>query len=106
LFTVGPKDVAERMQKGGEYFDHVPPGRATRQYVRQRVVVLSALSGVFLVIFTGLPLYFIGSYPSLQYLLTAPQNLMILLGLLWLLYEEVADTTLGTRYVLTFRAAA
>lgn len=106
LFTVGPKDLAERMQKGGEYFDHVPPGRATRRYVRARVVLLSTLSGAFLVVFTGLPLYFIGSYPSLQYLLMAPGNLMILLALLWLLYEEIADTRLGTKYVFALKAAA
>lgn len=106
LFTVGPKDVAERMRKGGEYFDHVLPGGATRQYLRRRVVLLSALSGVFLVIFTGLPLAFIGSYPNMQYLLTAPGTLMILLALLWLLYEEVADTLIGTRYTFAFEAAS
>lgn len=105
LFTVGPKSIAERMQKGGEYFDHVPPGRATWEYVRSRVVLLSALSGAFLVIFTGLPLYFIGSYPNLQYLLTAPGTLMILLGLLWLLYEEIADTMIGTKYAFAFKTA-
>ncbi|MCL2393867.1 MAG: hypothetical protein FWC87_04190 [Acidimicrobiaceae bacterium] len=105
VFTVGPKDVAERMEKGGEYFDHVPPGSDTRQYLRRRVVVLSALSGVGLVIFTGVPLYFIGSYPKLQYLLTAPGTLMILLVLLWLLYEEIADTMLGTKYVFAFEDA-
>jgi preprotein translocase subunit SecY len=104
LFTVGPKDVAERMQKGGEYFDHLPPGRATRRYVRRRVVLLAALSGVFLVLFTGLPLYFIGSYPDLQYVLMAPGTVMIVLGLLWMLQEEIADTMIGTKYVFAFQA--
>lgn len=103
LFTVGPKEVAERMQRAGEYFDHVPPGPATRRYVRTRVVVLSAVTGVGMVVLTGLPLYFIGAYPSLQYLLMAPSTLMILLGLLWMLQEEVADTLIGTRYAFTFR---
>ena len=106
LFTVGPKEVAERMQKGGEYFDHVPPGRPTRRYVRDRVVRLSAASGLFLVVFTGLPLYFIGSYPELQYLLLAPGTLMIVVGLLWLLWEEIADTMIGTKYSFTFRPGA
>lgn len=102
LFTVDPKDTAKRMKDAGEYFDHVPPGDATRRYIRWRVVALSALSGAFLVLFTGLPLYFIGSYPKLQYLLTAPGTLMILLGLLWMLQEEVADTLIGTKYVFAF----
>jgi preprotein translocase subunit SecY len=105
LFSVGPKDTAERMRKAGEYFDHVAPGRATRRYLRGRVVLFSALSGLFLVIFTGLPLYFIGSYPRLQYLLLAPGTVMIVLGLLWLLQEEVADTLLGTKYDFSFRSS-
>jgi preprotein translocase subunit SecY len=104
LFTVNPKDIAKRMKDGGEYFDHVPPGEATRRYLRTRVVALSALSGVFLVVFTGLPLAFIGRYPDLQYVLLLPGTLMIVLGLLWQLQEEVADTRIGTKYAFTFKA--
>ena len=105
LFTVAPKDVAERMKDGGEYFDHVPPGAATRRYVRDRAVLLSAVTGVLLVVLTGLPLYFIGTYPNLQYALMAPGTLMIVLGLLWTLQEEVADTLIGTKYEFTFRTS-
>lgn len=104
LFTVGPKDIAKRMKDGGEYFDHVPPGEASRRYVRRRVVALSAVTGVLLVLLTGGPLYFIGSYPKLQYLLMAPGTVMIVLGLLWTLQEEVADTIIGTKYAFTFTA--
>lgn len=104
LFTVSPKDIAKRMEGAGEYFDHVPPGEATRRYLRTRVVGLSALSGIFLVVFTGLPLGFIGKYPSLQYVLLLPGTLMIVLGLLWQLQEEVADTVIGTKYAFTFKA--
>ena len=106
LFSVSPQDIAERMEKAGEYFDHVAPGRATRQYVRRRVVFLSAVTGVLVVILTGLPLYYIRTYPHLQWLLMAPGTVMIVLGLLWLLQEEVADTVIGTKYALTLRAAA
>ena len=67
-------------------------------------MLLSALSGVFLVILTGLPLYFIGSDPNLQYLLMAPGTLLIVVGLLWLLQEEIADTRIGTKYDFTFTA--
>lgn len=102
LFTVGARDVAKRMADTGQYFDYVPPGHATRWYIQQRVLFLSIVTGVFLVIFTGLPLYFIGTFPSLQFLLTAPQTLMILLALLWMLYEEIADTMIGTRYSFSF----
>lgn len=106
LFTVSPKDTAERMRKGGEYFDHVPPGDATRQHLRTRIVQLAVPAGVFLVIFTGLPLFFMGSYPNLQYLLTLPGTVMIVVGLLWMLQEEVADTLLGTRYKFAFTTAS
>lgn len=102
LLTIGPKDAAERMGDGGEYFDYVPPGQATRRYIRKRVVALSTVSGAFLVLVTGLPLYFIGAYPNLQYLLMAPGTVMILLGLLWVLQEEITDTLIGTRYAFAF----
>ena len=106
LFTVDPKQTAKRMKDAGDYLDHVLPGEPTRRYIRRRVVMLSVLSGLFLVIFTGLPLYFMGAYPRLQYLLTAPGTLMILLGLLWMLHEEISDTLIGTRYVFSFTAPA
>ena len=104
LFTVSPKDIAQRMKDGGEYFDGVRPGEATRRFLRRRVVGLSASSGVVLVLLTGLPLFFVGHFPDLQYLLMAPGTVMILLGLLWMLREEIADTTLGTKYDFTFEA--
>lgn len=106
LFTVDPKGTAKRMEDRGEYFDHVAPGAATRRYIRSRVVLLCSMSGVFLVIFTGLPLYFIGTYPSLQFVLQAPQTLMILLGLLWMLQEEIADTRIGRKYAFSFTTPA
>jgi len=105
LFTVSPKDIAKRMRDSGQYFDHVPPGRATQRFLRRRVVGLSAASGIVLVVLTGLPLHFVGSYPDLQYLLAAPGTLMILLGLLWMLHEETSDTVLGTKYVFSFKTA-
>ncbi|MBO3662203.1 hypothetical protein [Microbacterium stercoris] len=104
LFTVDPRATAKRMRDGGEYFDHVAPGPPTRAYLRRRVIALSAASGVFLVVFTGLPLAFMGEFPNLQFLLMAPGTLMILLGLLWMLQEEIADTRIGTRYGFAFRA--
>lgn len=106
LFTIDPKGTAKRMKDGGEYFDNVAPGQATRRYLRKRVVALSAVSGVFIALLTGVPLYFIGSYPDLQYLLTAPGTLMILLSLLWQLQEEIDDTLIGKRYAFAFRAPA
>jgi len=103
LFMVNPKDIAKRMKNGGEYFDNVPPGQATKRFLSRNVVGLSVFSGIVLVLFTGLPMYFIGQFPNLQYVLMAPGTVMILLGLLWVLREEIADTTLGTKYDFTFK---
>ena len=43
--------------------------------------------------------------PSLAAFVTNPQGMtgvMILLGLLWVLQEEIADTLIGTRYAFAF----
>ena len=105
LLTVSPKDIAKRMRDGGEYLDGVAPGEPTRRFLRRRVVLLSALAGVVLVILTGVPLAFIGRYPELQFLLMAPGTVLIVLGLLWMLQEEIADTLIGTKYAFSFRTA-
>ncbi len=106
LFTVSPRDTADRMRDSGSYFDGVPPGRPTRVFLRARVVMLSMLAGGFLVTFTGLPLGFVGEYPDRQYLLGLPGTLMVFLGLLWLLQEEIADLMIGTRYSFSFASGA
>jgi len=101
LFTVGPGAAAKRMRDGGAYFDYIEPGEASARYLGVRVVALSAMSGVCLALFTGLPLWFIGQFPELQFVLMTPQTLMIVLGLVWLLREEIADTRMGMRYSFT-----
>ena len=103
LITVNPKDAAKRMQDSGQYFDNVPPGEPTREFLRWHVIVLSVASGLFLVVLTGLPLAFLGQYPTLQWVLMLPGTVMIVLGLLWMLQEEIADTLIGKRYQFSFR---
>lgn len=106
LFSADARDIARRMRDAGEYFDHVPPGRATRRHLRARVIALSAASGLFLIVFTGVPLLFMGARTDLLPLLTAPASVMILLGLMRALHEEVADTMIGTRYEFSFARRA
>jgi preprotein translocase subunit SecY len=98
LFTVNPKDTAKRMLDGGEYFDGVNPGAATRRFISGRVTGLSIASGILLVILAGGPLFFLRDHQNLQYFLMLPGTFIMVLALLWLLYEEIADTRIGTKY--------
>ncbi|PRI12084.1 hypothetical protein [Leucobacter massiliensis] len=102
LLTIDPRETAKRMRDRGEYFDGIPPGAATLRHLRSRVLRLSAISGALLVLLTGLPLAFLGAHPALQYLLMLPGTLMIVIGLLWRLREEIADTLIGKRYDFAF----
>jgi len=106
LLTVSPRDIAQRMRDGGEYFDAVAPGEPTRRFLRRRVVLLSAIAGVVILVLTGVPLAFMGRYPELQLLLLAPGTVLIVLGLLWMVQEEIADTLIGPRYAFSFRATS
>ncbi|MDR0482446.1 MAG: hypothetical protein LBH13_04715 [Cellulomonadaceae bacterium] len=105
LFTVSPKQIGDRMQDGGEYFDNVNPGRATKSFLRNRVVFLSGITGIGLVVLTGLPLFFLSHYPTYQYELMAPGTFMIIIANMWMLYEEIADTNIGRKYDFHLMAA-
>ncbi|MCL1899326.1 MAG: hypothetical protein FWG11_02190, partial [Promicromonosporaceae bacterium] len=98
LMNVRPHKLAEQMQDAGEYLDSVAPGKETRRHIRNRVLVLASLTGVGLIVLTGLPLYFMAGNPQFQYELMMPGTLMILIALMWVVYEEIADTAIGRKY--------
>jgi preprotein translocase subunit SecY len=102
LFTVSPKETSEQMKNSGDYFDFVPPGAPTKKYLRKRVVILSMISGVFLVIFTGLPLYFVEIDWNLSFLFMLPGTVMMFVSLLLVIREEIADIRIGTKYSSIF----
>jgi preprotein translocase subunit SecY len=98
LFTITPKGVSEQMKNSGEYFDRIPPGEPTRRYIRKRVAALSAINGVFLVVFTGLPLFYMEIDQNLSFLFMLPGTILILVNLILSIWEEFADLMIGTKY--------
>ena len=101
ILTVSPGDISKNMAKAGEYFDSVRPGRQTRKYILKHVLGVSLLSAVVLVILTGLPLRYVSSYPQLQSILLSPGTILIALGLLWLVQEEIADIQTEKSYTFS-----
>jgi preprotein translocase subunit SecY len=102
LITVNPKNLSEQMKNSGDYFDSVAPGVPTMRYLRKRVVLLSVFSGVLLVVFTGLPLYFIEVDQTFPFLAMLPGTVFMFVGLLLVVREELADLMIGTKYSSLF----
>ena len=102
LFTIRPREIAKAMKNSGDYLDSVQPGAPTRRYLSRRVVVLSVISAVFLVVFTGFPLYFMEIDPNLAFLFMLPGSLMMFVSMMMVLREEIADLLIGTKYSAIF----
>ena len=102
MITVDPKQLSENMVDTGEYFDNISPGEPTRRFIGARVMRLALISGVFLVVLTGLPMFFIQKAPNLAFLFALPGTVLIFVGLIIVVQEEVADLLIGTKYSSLF----
>ncbi|EGP67100.1 putative accessory Sec system translocase SecY2 [Streptococcus sp. oral taxon 056 str. F0418] len=93
-----PEETAKRLQRQGEYFDYVQPGKATLKFLKRYVFIQSHIGAIYLVLYIGLP-YFINFFISLpKFFLTLPSMLVILISMLLPLREEVKILRIGTRY--------
>ena len=93
-----PEETAKRLQRQGEYFDYIQPGKATLKFLKRYVFVQSHIGAIYLVLYIGLP-YFINFFISLpKFFLTLPSMLVILISMLLPLREEVKILRIGTRY--------
>jgi preprotein translocase subunit SecY len=102
LFTVSPKDAAQQMARRGEYIDSIAPGVPTRRHLRSMVLRLSVFAGLFLVVFTAIPMFIVTLDSNATFIGMFPGTLMILVSLIWALKEEISDLIIGVRYSAIF----
>ena len=86
---LAPGEMAEQLQKGGDSITGVYAGKKTKKYLRNRILLLSIVSGVILCLMVGasLGLSLRGEIPS--ELALFPSTAMILIGILCPIYQEV-----------------
>ena len=98
FINISSDQIAERMQKSGEYIENVYPGEDTRRYIHKMVGYFAFVGVIYFVVLAGLPL--IVSLWDLRYLRISmiPGMFLIFIGMVFSIKDEVDTLTLNDRY--------
>ena len=98
FINISGDQIAERMQKSGEYIENVYPGGATRRYINGLVTYFALLGAFYLILISGLPMMVV--LLDIRYLRLSmiPGIFMIFIGMVFSIKDEVEALTLNDRY--------
>lgn len=98
FINISGDQIAERMQKGGEYIENVYPGGATRRYINGLVTYFALVGAFYLILISGLPMLVV--LLDIRYLRLSmiPGIFMIFIGMVFSIKDEVDALTLNDRY--------
>ncbi|MCY7022863.1 accessory Sec system protein translocase subunit SecY2 [Streptococcus sanguinis] len=98
FINISGDQIAERMQKSGEYIENVYPGGATRRYINGLVSYFAIVGAFYLIMIAGLPMMVV--LLDIRYLRLSmiPGIFMIFIGMVFSIKDEVEALTLNDRY--------
>ena len=98
FINISGDQIAERMQKSGEYIENVYPGAATRHYINGLVPYFAIVGAFYLILISGLPMMVV--LLDIRYLRLSmiPGIFMIFIGMVFSIKDEVEALTLNDRY--------
>ena len=98
FINISGDQIAERMQKSGEYIENVYPGGATRRYINGLVTYFALVGAFYLILISGLPMMV--ALVDIRYLRLSmiPGIFMIFIGMVFSIKDEVDALTLNDRY--------
>ena len=98
FINISGDQIAERMQKSGEYIENVYPGGATRRYINGLVTYFALVGAFYLILISGLPMIVV--LLDIRYLRLSmiPGIFMIFIGMVFSIKDEVDALTLNERY--------
>lgn len=98
FINISGDQIAERMQKSGEYIENVYPGGATRRYINGLVTYFAIVGAFYLILISGLPMMVV--LLDIRYLRLSmiPGIFMIFIGMVFSIKNEVEALTLNDRY--------
>lgn len=98
FINVSGDQIAERMERNGEYIDNIYPGAATRRYINRIVARFAVLGALYLILVAGLPLLVVLWDVNYLRLSMIPGIFLIFIGMVFSLKDEVDALNLNERY--------
>lgn len=88
-FNTDPSEIAEQMQKNGDFIEGIRPGKATQDYINAYLKRLTAIGAIYTCFMGGLPLLLVWSQGSEIGLALLINNVYIVTSLLLGVVEQV-----------------
>lgn len=96
--NISPRDLAEDLQKSGDYIANVPSGKPTYDYLTKKVGRMSFVGATWLTIATTVP-WIIGLLePSLSEVSTLVANVVILVSIVVTIIQEIQTVYIRGQY--------
>lgn len=88
FFNYNVRDLAENLQKNGDYLVGIQPGRPTYQFIAKRLFAFSLVGSFFLMLISGVPMFFSLNQPELLSLTMLPGTILIVISISLSLIQE------------------
>lgn len=96
--TMNGEEIADRMEKSGEYIYGIYPGEDTSRFINRLVLRFSVIGGLFNVIMAGGPMLFVLFDEKLLRLAMIPGLFMMFGGMIFTIRDEVKALRLNETY--------
>ena len=103
--NVSGEQIAERMQKSGEYIYGVYPGQETSRFINQLVLKFGFIGAVYTLVMAGGPMLVVLINPLYLQLSMIPGMFLIFSGMIFNLRDEMQALTLNESYTALFEEA-
>lgn len=98
FINIDPESVAKSLQKNGDYFPGVKPGKDTLSYLKSKVRLIAHFASIFMTIFAGGPFLLAYFYQDLLPIATLPGLFLMMTGFSLQAIKQIRAISLGKDY--------
>ena len=96
--NVNPEDITKKLKFSGDYISFKKPGKPTYNYLKTIVLNMGLIGAIYTMVIAGFPLLY-GLYnKELFDLMTLPGSLMISVGMVLFIYDELLVLRITSKY--------
>lgn len=96
--NVNPEDITKKLKFSGDYISFKKPGKPTYNYLKTIVLNMGLIGAIYTMVIAGFPLLY-GLYnKELFDLMTLPGSLMISVGMVLFIYDELFVLRITSKY--------
>lgn len=96
--NVDPEDLAENLQKTGDYISGYNPGLETAKYLQRKILNMAIIGSGYMAIIVGIPLALGLIFPEYSRLFGMVTSTLILFSLFMMIIDEIQALSLRDKY--------